>query len=567
MEELNIIMKFNEYKYERPNFKNVALELEDLAKKIDSSKNIDDIKKYINECNIIRSNFDTMATLVSIRHSINTLDEYYEKENDIFDENSNIVYSKTNLLAKVLVNHPLRKELEAIYGSHWFKSMEVSLKAYDDSISDLLIQESKLVSEYNKVMASAQIEFDGKLNNLSQMKVYTTSIDRNTRFEAMKKINEFIALNEDTIDDIYDRMVHIRHEMALKLGFKSFTELGYLRMGRTDYDSNDVAKYREQVVNYLVPLVNEIIMENAKNIGIENPKFYDLGLEFLDGNPTPKGDKNHLVNEALKMYSEMSEETKEFFTYMVENDLLDLETKKGKQNGGYCTYINKYHSPFIFSNFNGTSGDVDVLTHEAGHAFMAYMASKEIDNPDLLWPTSEACEIHSMSMEFLAYPWMENFFKEDTRKYKISHTNQALIFIPYGCCVDHFQHLVYENPNATKLERKEMWKKCEKLYTPWRDMEGLPMYEKGNLWFNQLHIFQCPFYYIDYTLAQVCALEFYADSIIDRKNTWERYVKLCKLGGSKSFVELIDSVGLHNPFKDGGIEFIVKKIAEIKKNY
>lgn len=560
-------MKFKDYKYVRPDFNAVAGRLEALAKKIEASLVLEEIEACIDELFKIQNEYETMTTLAMIRSTIDTNDEFYSKELEVIQEESNIVTSKETLLYKALVEHKLRSELEKKYGSYWFKSMEISLKCYDDSVSDLLVAESKLTTEYDRVMASAQIEFNGIINNLSQMKVYTSSTDRNIRFSAMKKINEFLSSKEEQIDDIYDKLVHIRTDIAHKLGFKNFIELGYLRMGRTDYDDKDVSKYRKQVVDYLVPVANKIIKENALNIGIENPKFYDLGLQFLDGNPTPKGNKDELVQKALNMYSEMSKETKEFFTFMVEHELLDLETKKGKQNGGYCTYINGYNSPFIFSNFNGTSADVDVLTHEAGHAFMAYLASKDIKNPSLIWPTSEACEIHSMSMEFLAYPWMDDFFKEDTRKYKISHTNDALTFIPYGCCVDHFQHLVYENPDATKNERKEMWKKCEKLYTPWRDMEGLEMYEKGNFWYNQLHIFQTPFYYIDYTLAQVCALEFYVESLEDREKTWDRYVKLCKLGGSKSFLELLDSVGLHNPFKDGGIEFIVKRIIEVKKTY
>lgn len=560
-------MKFKDYKYVRPNFKDVASNIEALAKKIEASLDLNEIENYIDEIFDIQNEYETMTTLAMIRNTIDTNDEFYSKELEVIQEESNVVTSKENILYDVLINHKLRSLLEEKYGSYWFKSMEISKRCYDDSVSDLLVTESKLTTEYDKVMASAQIEFDGKINNLSQMKVYTLSTDRNVRFEAMKKINEFLASKEDKIDDIYDKLVHTRNDIALKLGFKNFIELGYLRMGRTDYNDSDVSKYRQQVIDYLVPVANNIIKENALNIGISNPKFYDLGLQFLDGNPKPKGNKDELVKKALNMYSEMSNETKEFFTFMVDHELLDLETKKGKQNGGYCTYINKYHSPFIFSNFNGTSADVDVLTHEAGHAFMAYLASKDIKNPSLIWPTSEACEIHSMSMEFLAYPWMEDFFKEDTRKYKISHTNDALTFIPYGCAVDHFQHLVYENPNATKLERKEMWKKCEMLYTPWRDMEGLEMYEKGNYWYNQLHIFQAPFYYIDYTLAQVCALEFYVLSLDDRKNAWDKYVKLCNLGGSKSFLDLLASVGLHNPFKEGGIEFIVKKIIDVKKTY
>ncbi|MGM9969278.1 MAG: M3 family oligoendopeptidase [Anaeroplasma sp.] len=560
-------MRFEDYKYERPNFEKIADRLLEIKTLIELTSDIDALKKLIEESFSIKRNYDTMTTLVYIRNSIDTNDIFYEKEMEVIQEESNKISSSDNELKKALVNHNCREELENIYGSYWFKMMELSLKTFDDSIIDLLIKESKLTTEYDKIMASAQIEFNGEINNLNKLRKYLSNNNRQTRKNAAIKINEFLKENEEKIDNIFDDLVKTRHQMAIKLGYKNFIDLGYARMGRTDYNALDVAKYRKQVLDSLVPIANDIIMQNAKKIGISKPKFYDLGLEFLDGNPTPKGNKDELVAKALKMYTEMSSETGEFFNFMIDHNLLDLETKLGKKNGGYCTYISDYQSPFIFSNFNGTSGDVDVLTHEAGHAFMAYESSTINKNPELCWPTSEACEIHSMSMEFLSYPWMELFFEDDTKKYRISHTNEALTFIPYGVCVDHFQHLVYENPNATPAERKEMWKRCEKLYTPWRDMSELEMYDKGAFWYNQSHIFQTPFYYIDYTLAQVCALEFYCDSIDNRKETWDRYVALCKLGGTKSFVDLISTVGLHNPFNEGSIDSIVKRLKPIIDSY
>ena len=559
-------MKFNEYKYVRPDFDLVSSKINDLANALEVSSNLDEIKNIIKEINEIKSSYDTMQTIAFIRNTINTADKFYEDEVEEINTKSPIVASSLNNLSKVLVNHKLRKELENIYGSYWFKKMELSLKTFDDSIMELMVEENKLSVEYDKVMASAQIEFDGKINNLSQVRKYISNVDRETRKNAMLKINEFLAENEEKIDSIYDKLVKVRTEMAKKLGYNNFVELGYARMGRTDYNKDMVENYRKQVVESIVPIAADIFKENLKRINVTDGKFYDLALEFLDGNPTPKGNKDELVAKAMTMYTEMSKETEEFFKYMCDNELLDLETKPGKANGGYCTFISDFKSPFIFSNFNGTQGDVDVLTHEAGHAFMAYSCRNTIDNPDLCWPTSDACEIHSMSMEFFAYPWMNLFFEEDEKKYKVSHMNGALTFIPYGVCVDHFQHLVYENPNATPEERKQMWKKLEQIYTPWRNMEGMPMYEKGAYWFNQSHIFSSPFYYIDYTLAQVCALEFYLDSLDNKKDAWERYVKLCNLGGSMSFLELINEVGIHNPFIDGSLKNISDRLLPVIKN-
>ncbi len=556
-------MKFKDYKYERPNIDEICSKTEELTTIIKEAKDINVIVEAIKSLNKMNSEYSTVSNLAFIRNSIDTTDEYYEKEIEYLNEEGVKVSSKSNELTKVLVNHPLRKDLENVYGSYWFKQMELSLKCFDDCIMEDLVNESKLSIQYDKLMASAKIEFDGKINNLAQMRVYTSSVNRETRIAAFKAVNQFLLDNSAEIDDIYDKLVKTRHTIAKKLGYDNYIELGYAKMGRTDYDAEMVSNYRKQVLDCVVPVANNIFMENAKRIGVKDFKYYDTSLMFLDGNPTPKGTKDELVAKALKMYTEMSVETKEFFEFMTEHELLDLESKPGKANGGYCTYIPDYKSPFIFANFNGTSGDVDVLTHEAGHALMAYCSKDTIENPDLLWPTSEACEIHSMSMEFFAYPWMEDFFKEDTKKYKVYHMSGAITFIPYGVCVDHFQHLVYANPEATPSERRKMWSELEKMYTPWRDMEGLEAYEQGMLWFQQGHIFSSPFYYIDYTLAQVCALEFYLDSLENKEDAFNRYLKLCKLGGSKSFLELIAEVGINNPFIDGSIKKIIDKLLPV----
>lgn len=558
-------MKFKDYKYERPNYDEVSEKIKSIAENIKESNDLTQIKNLIDEYNVLKGSYDTNCTIASIRNSLDTNDKYYEDEQEIYAEKAPNVDNSVNILIKSLVSHKLRKELEEYYGSHWFKTMEISLKAFDEKIMDDLVLENKLCLKYTKLLASCKIEFDGKVNNLSQMIKYTNSLDREIRKQAFVLINEFLDTNSEELDNIYDELVKVRTTMAKKMGYKNYIPLGYARMGRTDYNEQMVDNYRKQVVSDLVPLDQEIIQRQGQRIGIENPKFYDLALKFKDGNPSPIGTTSELVDKALKMYSEMSSETKEFFLFMKEHDLMDLESKAGKAGGGYCTYIFDYKSPYIFANFNGTSGDVDVLTHEAGHAFMAYCASKEVKNPDLLWPTSEACEIHSMSMELFAYPWMESFFGSKASDYALSHTEDALIFIPYGVCVDHFQHLVYENYDATKEERLEMWKKLEKMYTPWRDMDGLSSFSKGGFWYRQQHIFTSPFYYIDYTLAQVCALEFYLNSLENKEKSWNQYIKLCKMGGTKSFLELIKEVNISNPFDDGCLKGISDRIKDVIK--
>lgn len=556
-------MKFSDYEYKRLAIDSISKEVEDIAKAIETSDDVTKIRTLIDKAQIIISNYSTMSFLCYIRNSIDTTDSYYESEMEYLDENGPIFSAAQTKYTKALVYSKYRLELEKVYGSHWFKMMEMPLKCFSDVIIDDVVIENKLVTKYDKLMASAKIEFDGKINTLPQMGKYATNPNREIRKAAAMKTQEFLLSIDAETDQIFDELVKVRTSMAKKMGYKDYVEFGYYRMNRLDYNSEMVETYRNQVLKSLVPLAIKIIEKQKSRIGIDDLKFYDLSLEFNDGNPTPKGDLKELVDKAAKMYSEMSAETKEFFDFMVSHELLDLESKPGKRGGGFCEYLPDFKSPFIFANFNGTQGDVDVLTHEAGHAFQVYSAAKNVKIPSLVWPTNEAAEIHSMSMEFFAYPWIDSFFGSDTNKYKYSHITGALTFIPYGVAVDEFQHYIYTNYNASIKERREKWQELERKYLPYRDYDSLKCYATGGFWHRQGHIFQVPFYYIDYTLAQVCALQFYLAALEDKKDAWDRYVKLCKLGGSKSFLELLEAVGLKNPFIDGSISEVVEKLMPI----
>ena len=332
-------------------------------------------------------------------------------------------------------------------------------------------------------------------------------------------------------------------------------------MLRTDYDAQMVAGYREQIAQNIVPLVSKLFDKQAENTQLDQIFYYDEDFHFLDGNPTPKGDAHYILEAASQMYHELSPETNEFFTLMKQCNLMDLVAREGKATGGYCTFIETYKTPFIFSNFNGTSGDIDVLTHEAGHAFQVY-SSRNHAIPEYNWPTYEACEIHSMSMEFFTWPWMNLFFGEDTQKYYYAHLTNALMFLPYGAAVDEFQHELYGNVNLTATERKSVWQRIEAKYMPHRNNENNDFLKRGNFWQKQNHIFNSPFYYIDYTLAQVCALHYWHWSATDKEAAWTSYLHLCTLGGKFSFTELLAQAGLESPFIKGSIAKVLQPIEQ-----
>lgn len=516
----------------------------------------DNIMTQINE---MRNSFETMHALVSIRHSINTNDEFYDKENEYYDNASPIYQGLIDTFYRDLVSSNFRKELEEKWGNLLFTIAETALKTFDPAIIPDLQEENKLTSQYGKLLASAKIEFDGKINNLSQMTPYTQSMNRQTRKSASEAVTKFFEDNEKDLDEIYDKLVKLRHQMALKLGYENYVKLGYLRLGRSEYGPEEVAIFRRQVEKNLVPITVELRKRQANRLGIDQLMYYDENLEYNSGNAKPKGDREWMVKHATTMYAELSPETKEFFDFMVEKNLLDLDSKPGKRAGGYCTYIADYKSPFIFANFNGTSHDVDVLTHEAGHAFQVY-SSRQYQVPEYMWPTLEACEIHSMTMEFLTWPWMNLFFENDETKYKFSHLAAGVLFIPYGVTVDEFQHFVYENPDASPEERKAKWREVERKYLPTKNYEDNAFLEKGGFWFRQGHIFGNPFYYIDYTLAQICAYQFWIKYNENPKEAWQDYLRLCKAGGSQPFLELVKYAKLKSPFEEDTINFVSKPI-------
>lgn len=552
-------MKFDDYRYERPDVKQFKQDFNALLKDLNDTSPLEVQKASITAINKLRNTFDTMQTLVSVRHSINTTDEFYKAEQEFMDEVGPVVQEYITDYYKALVHSKYRAEFEQEWGAQLLQLAEVSLRTFSPEIIEDLQLENKLSTEYSQLIASAKILFEGEERTLPQLAPFELSTDRDMRKSASEARFAFMSEHEAEFDRIYDELVKVRDRIAKKLGYSNFVQLGYDRMMRTDYNAEMVANFRKQVLEYIVPVSQQLKKRQTERLGLDELKYYDENFSFKTGNATPKGDPDWIVANGKKMYKELSPETDEFFTFMLDNNLVDLVSKKGKQGGGYCTYFSQYKAPFIFSNFNGTSGDIDVLTHEVGHAFQVY-ESRNIDVPEYAFPTYEACEIHSMSMEFFAWPWMNLFFEEDADKYRFNHLSDSLQFIPYGVSVDEFQHFVYSNPEASPAERKQAWREIEKKYLPHRNYEGNSYLEQGGFWHKQGHIFASPFYYIDYTLAQLCAFQFWKRSNEDFKSAWSDYLELCQAGGSKSFIKLVELAGLTSPFEDGCISSVIGDI-------
>lgn len=557
MNKVEDFMKFEEMKYERPDYEIYSAKMNALVDALETSKDAEAFLKTFFELNTLRVHLSTMMILCQVRHTINTADTFYDAENTYWDETAPNYDDIDARMMKACLQAPFRQDLLKEIPETFFQLAECKQKSFDACIIPELIEENKLASEYGKLKASASIPFEGKTYNLSTIVAFAQDTNRERRKAANEAKMKFYAENEATFDRIYDAMVKVRTKMAHKLGYKDYVELAYYRMNRLDYNREMVADYRKQVLDYVTPLACKIYEKQQKRLGLDTFAYYDLDVNFKEGNAIPHGNKDQLVASAVQMYHEMSKETGAFIDLMHENDLWDLESRDHKEMGGYETEIPEYHVPFIFSNFNGTSGDVDVLTHEAGHAFQTYMA-KDIQIPDICCPTMESAEIDSMSMEFFAYPWMHLFFGEQAEKYKYAHLSHTITFLPYGVLVDHFQEEVYAHPEMSIAERKATWRKLEKMYTPYKHYEDCELLEKGCWWYQQNHIFQSPFYYIDYTLAQVCAQQFFIRFDKKDETYWKDYLHLLQLGGTKSFTNLCKEANIKVPFVAGTVQEIMQ---------
>ena len=554
--------KFSQIKVNKIDIEKIKVQAGKLIKKFNEADTFKKQDYYFKKVNKLFDDIQTDMSIIYVRYTINTQDEEYKTLQNELDEISPYISQIANAFNQTLLKAKFRKELEEKYGSHLFNMTENALKTFDEKIIPDLIEINRLSSEYTSLVASAQIEYQGEKYTLSQLGKFADSVDRDQRREVALLSAGWFEANDEKIGEIYDQLVKLRTSMAKKLGYKSFVELGYLSLGRLDYDAAKVANYRKQIYEDVVPFAQELFARQMKRVKIDNPQYYDYAINFLSGNAKPNGDKDFMVNQARIMYHELSSETDFFFNFMVDNELMDLEAKPGKAPGGYMTYFPKYKAPFIFSNFNGTSGDVDVLTHEFGHAFQGYM-SRNINVPDYRSPTLEACEMHSMSMEFITYPWMNLFFGENEEKYRYSHLVDAICFIPYGATIDEFQHWVYENPEASHEDRCKAYKQIEEKYLPHKKYDECDIYNRGRFWMKQRHVIESPFYYIDYTLAQVVAFQFFNEDVENHKKAWKKYVNLCKLGGRYPFTKLLEKANINNPFVSG----TVKKTIEPLKTY
>ena len=560
-------MTFSQIPYKRADLAHWKTMTEDLTARFKAATTFEEADAVYQEAETADIEYSTMVSLARIRRDIDTRDEFYDAEVTFYNQEMPKLQPVFKAWTTATLESPFRAQLEEKYGAVPFINAEMSTKTFSPAIVEDLQKENALRTRYSKLIASAQIPFRGETYTLSQLSPWKLNPDDEIRKEAWVAEGNWYNEHGAELDEIYDELVKLRDGMGRKLGYDGYTQLGYYRMQRNCYGPEDIDNFRIAVQQYLVPVAKKLYIRQAQMQGREFPmNFADNALAFRSGNPKPVGNPDDILAMGDKFYNELHPETAEFWSFMRQHEMMDVESKPGKAGGGYCSRIASMRSPFIFANFNGTSHDVEVVTHEAGHAFAGF-ANRDRIPSSTIWPSLEGCEVHSMSMEFFAWPWAEGFFGEDARKFRYNHLKGALCFIPYGTMVDHFQHIIYQYPEFDAQERHQVWQELLGLYMPWMKPGDIPFYGEGKGWQRQSHIYSSPFYYIDYCLAQTVALDFWARIQEDPKAAFETYLKYTKLGGTMVFTDLLKEAGLGNPFDAETLRRVCKAADEYLENY
>lgn len=503
------------------------------------------------------SRFETNSALCQIHHDLNTLDAFFLEELAFFEEAQAVVSELSSGLYSLLLSSTISEEIKERLGPMIFRKAQNRKDTISSEIVPDLADETALSNEYSQILSESSIVFGGSEYSLSMMEPFLESTDREVRKLAHLAVSEYFASQKDRFDKIFDRMVSLRTNMARKLSYPDFVSLGYKRMERYDYTPEMVENFRNFVVKYIVPVTVEIRRLQKVRLEVEDLKYYDLPNLFAAGNPKPAISADELPGAASLMFRKIFEKDPSFYDVLEVHGFTDLDARKAKSTGGYCETLLDYGIPFIFMNANGLADDVATLIHESGHAYAAIRSVGSSPFVECLSPTLETCEIHSTAMEYLAYPYLEYFFGNRADAYRQLHMTQSLLFLPYGCMVDEFQHCVYENPKLSSEERHTVWHMLENKYQPYLDYDGVDFYEKGGAWQKKGHIFTDPFYYIDYCLAQVVALQIWDMSRTNPQKALRVYDQLCMEGGNGTFLELLDKAGLSSPFSKD----VLKRVA------
>lgn len=522
----------------------------------------DELAAALAKWDALRREYGSWATLARLRFQQDTTDVAAKAARERADGLDAVVAGHDTTVKRCLLAVSDRDGLVTAVGGHAVRLWEVDIGAFAPVIAERLVEEARLTARYTALTSSARFEVEGQVVNLSGLAPFAESLDRDVRYRAARAQWAFFAKRGAECDALFDDLVRLRDGMARDLGDESFTALGYRRMRRLDYGPADVEGYRDEIVAHVVPLVARLMEERRQANGWDRLRAWDLPLVDPLGNPKPVGEREALVAAAQEAFDRMDPRLGALHRTMEAGGFLDLETRPDKAPGGFCEAFATTGMPVIFANFTGTQDDIRVLVHEMGHAAQMH-GSRTQPCFDCLLPTMEAAEVNSMALELLASPHAGLLVEEGAaERFRRVQLVSLLVLMCMCALGDHFQHEVYARPEASPAERHAIWHRLERLYVPWTDWDDLAYPAAGGAWQPVLHFFLVPFYFIDYALAQCCALQFWVRAKHDPSGAMDDYMELAARGGSASFGELMRSAGLRSPFEPGALAECVREVEQ-----
>lgn len=463
-------------------------------------------------------------------------------------------------LDKKIVGSPHASRLNQERYGVLLRNLKADVDSFREANIPLQTEETRLATQYEEICGAMTVMFRGDEKTLPQMGKYLEETDRSTREEAWRLIAERRIQDRERLDDIFDRMVKLRHQMALNAGFSNFLEYAFVRKHRFDYTPADCEAFHRGAEQVFVPMLRQLNAERSRELKIDRLRPWDLAVDVKGRPPLRPFEKpGELVEKTSRLFHRMDKSLGSMFDTLRSGDCLDLDSRKGKAPGGYQQNRDRQRRPFIFMNAAGLQRDLETMVHEAGHAFHS-MLCKDDPIVDYRHSPLEFAEVASMSMELLCFPYLEEFYSEsEAARAKRGHLEDLAKMVPWIATIDAFQHWIYKNPNHTRAQRQAYWLELDRRFGSALDWTGLESYRES-LWHRQLHVFTVPLYYIEYGIAQLGALQLWLHARRNERQALQRYREALSLGGSRPLPELFNAAELKFDFSPATMRELIQEV-------
>lgn len=557
--------KFSDLQYKETDYQSLAkmiLDFTEKAKKADSPSSLEEVLKiYDTEMEEVGYNY----TLSYIHSSLDSSDSFWQEA--LQKESKGNAMLDTTPLLKAILENKYFSSLEEKYGpvlrDKLNKSISTGSKAQNERA-----EEGDLVSKYQREKAMVRINYKGKELSEGEVIPLFESPIREERIQSRKAVAKAFLEKKELFGSMLERLVSLRDTIAKENGFSNYLEYMDINYSRIGYGEKEMDAFVSEVKEYVVPVLSHIFEETRKRLGLKEMTVADISLMFVDGNAKPTGGADVLKEAAKKMYKALSPEMEAFFTGMLDSHSIDVDFSPNKVSGmGFCTDLKKGMYPFVFGNLDGTSWDVTVFTHEVGHAWQSYASDQNLDLTLFREMPLDAVEIPSKTMELFSYPFAEEFFGKDGDKFRFAHFRNAVKEIVAYTSVHELNTWIYTHVGASFDEINEKWMEIQSSYYPnvsYGEMEEEE--KKGASLLRNMGIFMFPRYLISYVFSEMCAIDLFMEYLKDKDKALDSYNRLCRVGGSKSYPEILSAAGLEPSYNKGRVKDVMEKVKAYLEN-